>query len=190
MQELTKEQIDEARKLFWEFEYDLPKDDEIERLAKVVQYAPAARALTDEVCTRIDRFQDIAGWQAGDSRNKLIGDIREAVRYVLSRRTAEPQPAAPSPCSCSMLNVIGDKVPPCPVHSTAQSGDREWDVLDSMCDAYVCTSGDHRSKMANVLKVATAHMLAHPPAEWLDAVEKKLSSVSAWTMYDVEKRGF
>ena len=47
---------------------------------------PANEALTDMVCARIDRFQDELGWQPGESRNKLIGDIREAVRAVLILR--------------------------------------------------------------------------------------------------------
>jgi hypothetical protein len=47
---------------------------------------PASGALTDIVCARIDRFQDELSWQPGESRNKLIGDIREAVRAVLILR--------------------------------------------------------------------------------------------------------
>lgn len=43
----------------------------------------AASVLLDEITTIIDSFQDIIGWQPGESRNALVCEIRDKVRARL-----------------------------------------------------------------------------------------------------------
>ena len=41
-----------------------------------------AEAVREEAAKRIQIFQDIVGWQPGESRNKLIWDIEQSVRKI------------------------------------------------------------------------------------------------------------
>jgi hypothetical protein len=41
--------------------------------------------LREKVYTTIDSFQDILGWQQGESRNALISEIRDAVDVVVTQ---------------------------------------------------------------------------------------------------------
>jgi hypothetical protein len=87
-------------------------DKKFNSVSFTVVRQPQPTTLTDEVCARINRFQDLCSWGPKESRNQLIGDIREAVRGVLSRRIAQPQ--TNGPCS-----VCGDSDGKgfCPTHS-------------------------------------------------------------------------
>ena len=181
MKKLTKEQIEEARKLFWEFEYDLPKDNEIERLAKVVQYAPTTGALTDEEWDELSGTTPDCDWTQVK---------RQDIDRILSRRTAEPKPAVePSPalpCDHSWRINTGGVCPKCeqfvavapqPIEKTAEPSPApvdapSGDVIDRMCDAYSeavnHVYAPHERAMTAAYNAAREHILAHPPAEWLE----------------------
>ena len=45
----------------------------------------AYRAGMEAAAKIADRHQDIVGWQPGESRNKLVGDIARAIRAVAAR---------------------------------------------------------------------------------------------------------
>jgi hypothetical protein len=87
-------------------------DKKFNSVSFTVVRQPQPTTLTDELCARINRFQDLCSWGPKESRNQLIGDIREAVRGVLSRRTARPEENGP----CS---VCGDSDGKgfCPTHN-------------------------------------------------------------------------
>ena len=60
--------------------------DEVIRLqAEVARLESQIAVLREKARTTIHRFQDILGWQQGESRNALICEIRDAVDAALTQ---------------------------------------------------------------------------------------------------------
>jgi hypothetical protein len=134
----------------------------INDVLKNVQYAPTTGALTDE------EWKSIA--DAGSDTIYRWPRMRQAINTVLSRRTAEPQPSAePSPapfgCGGDLMSMAEAKEIASHAPVPAPSGD----VIGEMLDAAGMAVGYYsRECMTAAYAVARAHMLEHPPAEWLE----------------------
>jgi len=127
------------------------------------QCAPTTGTLTDD---RAKLEKALYKWGFTNGVNKVCNCCgrlphKEGCELyaVLSRRTAEPQPAAE----------------PSPAPVDAPSGDV---IVDHMNSAYrkAQNGAPGGYQMCAAYNVARAHMLEHPPSEWLDAVEKAVGA--------------
>lgn len=80
----TPEQLERAREIVQRFsDARLPGEYWYRLTQAIAQALRDARAETlEEACTEINSFQDIVGWQPGESRNALVVEIWNAVRAL------------------------------------------------------------------------------------------------------------
>ena len=156
------------------------------------QYAPTIGALTDDdLHNAFEKVLEQSGVFKGscDVIQSDIYSMADRLLDVLSRRAvpqsaAEPSPALP--CDHSWRINTGGVCPKCeqfvavapqPIEKTAEPSPApvdapSEDVIDRMCDAYSeavnHVYAPHERAMTAAYNAAREHILAHPPAEWLE----------------------
>lgn len=102
--ELTKQQLTEANAIVLRETGYAMTEQYLKKLASVLQY-PQPTALTDEEVRMIRRH---IGTATGMWIPEI--DVRDSITDVLSRRTAESQPAEPSPAPITLRKQISEEL--------------------------------------------------------------------------------
>ena len=186
--------------------------DEIDTILSLPEAHPQPTAMTDEERAVI--------WNsfAENSRYKWSEDVYKAIELALSRRTAEPQPAAEPPSNvlyedstgglhCDLAVADAAEPSTAPSEEIMPLADVKWDapspapsgdVIEVMKAAHLkavhkfnmertdgCFNGNSafHAGMTAAYKVARADLLANPPQELLDTIEKAVRE-AAWNAYN------
>jgi hypothetical protein len=133
------------------------------------QHAPQAALTNEERAVIWSSF-------AENGRYKWSEGVYKAIELVLSRRTARPQPAESHFPACvngqDAAKGEGTHREGTMEHPAEPSHAPSGDVIDRMCAAWFEMDNEpllrrRKDQMTAAYNVARAHMLAHPPAEWM-----------------------